>query len=708
MTNTYDTSNEPLGSTAVKVLYNNASNLDDAVNSTERSWVDRPPFQRLRKTLSGMELDFQDSQEARETIFNNFLLSSGYEDLGDYAAGITITAYNQVFRKDGELYGPAASTELPYTTTGVWGDESSKFVSRGDFALRQDLAGTATDKGSVLVGNARKCINASQWGCVAGADISTALQGAANTADLLGWELVMDIPNAIVTGDLVLPQFFNGADCIFTGVHTFIHRARKHARAHSFTCSAMLSSGVWHSQFENINVTARWTIDGYEANWGTFWNTFKNIRCGQIRLNVQYQAVNQNNFLMCLGNDDAGYGVLITDEGSVNIGAYSDAVPLTITSYSQYFIKDAVAYSLKKQYALPFTTTTWAADSAKFVTLGIQEAHNNVFQGCDVSHSGGFYNEVAVRRQVNHIIGGYAEHGAQIIGPWNTFGVNIDGSSPPLVTSRNHVIGQTDQSLATMGDSLSASYNNIAIGGDWQTLDSSGKPPCFSASFAATVQGTLTPTPWGYTGRYGGTFTGSFQYINLKFTSSTGKFSAVIFMEFPTGELPVGLIVDDGTAQSFRTPTECVNEGNGRYLYRISGGCVPNVECTVQFLLTGGTSETRTAFIGAAFVSANKAALMPMFPVPRIAETSFSGGVETKRGQKSQSYVSGGPSFDVSVTYGAQFLASNIGCPSISLMPSSAYRGNASKYEILTATISGFTARVYYTGEWAGDIFWRA
>lgn len=131
MTNTYDTSGEPLGSTAVKVLYNNASNLDDAVNSTERTWVDRPPFRRTRKTFYGMEQDFSE-----------FLLSSGYEFLGDYDADgpLTITKPNQIFTKDGEYWRPGPALELPYTTVNDWVVDQPKFVAVGDAALRQELA----------------------------------------------------------------------------------------------------------------------------------------------------------------------------------------------------------------------------------------------------------------------------------------------------------------------------------------------------------------------------------------------------------------------------------------------------------------------------------------------------------------------------------------------------------------------------------------
>ena len=140
MANTYDTSAYPLGSTSPKVLYNNASNLDDAVNSDADTWIDRPPFGRIRRTWRGME-----------NAFDQFLVSSGYEFIGDYDADgpLTITRPNQIFSKDGEYWRTSATLTLPYTTVNNWVVDQPKFVSVGDAALRQQLS---ADSGASLVG----------------------------------------------------------------------------------------------------------------------------------------------------------------------------------------------------------------------------------------------------------------------------------------------------------------------------------------------------------------------------------------------------------------------------------------------------------------------------------------------------------------------------------------------------------------------------
>lgn len=113
---TYNTGN-PVPSTDPRDLYDNAENLDTAMHSPLPTWVDRKGT--TRTTWSG---------------------ATGYQILGDYAAGLEFTSYNQVFRYLGEFYRPAASTNLPYTTTGTIGTDLPFFVSVGDAVLRGDLA----------------------------------------------------------------------------------------------------------------------------------------------------------------------------------------------------------------------------------------------------------------------------------------------------------------------------------------------------------------------------------------------------------------------------------------------------------------------------------------------------------------------------------------------------------------------------------------
>src|SRR5690625_4870815 len=115
---TYRTGN-PIGSTDPRDLYDNAENLDTAVNDLSRdTWSDRRG--RSRNTMPGTDREYNADQAARDNRCNTFNTCSGYQSLGDYAAGIEITAYSQIVRdSDGEFWRLSGQVQSPYTTTGA-------------------------------------------------------------------------------------------------------------------------------------------------------------------------------------------------------------------------------------------------------------------------------------------------------------------------------------------------------------------------------------------------------------------------------------------------------------------------------------------------------------------------------------------------------------------------------------------------------------
>ncbi|MGX1179400.1 hypothetical protein AB7M31_002468 [Pseudomonas sp. IAP-CY TE4608] len=136
----YNTGNpvEPSGSSDPRDLHDNAGNIDLAGNGNAPVWIDRTGKQRI--SLAGMESQFASDQQDRADAYAHLLEVSTYELLGDYAAGIVIRSYNQLFRKDGTFYRAGAGLSLPYTTTGNWAVEGPSFADVGDFYLRQQLA----------------------------------------------------------------------------------------------------------------------------------------------------------------------------------------------------------------------------------------------------------------------------------------------------------------------------------------------------------------------------------------------------------------------------------------------------------------------------------------------------------------------------------------------------------------------------------------
>ncbi|MDF3842725.1 hypothetical protein P3W55_13495 [Pseudomonas citronellolis] len=167
------------GSVDPRDLVDNAAIIDRWVNDrTITQWRDRFGVQRL--TWNGMEVSFQQAQDdrqdafdaeqaehqadfdaaqaQRESDFNAFLLSSGYQFIGDYDTDgpLTITQVNQIFSKDGEFWRAGAALMLPYTTVNDWATDEANFVSVGDAALRQELA---EDDGANKVGWSRHSLS---------------------------------------------------------------------------------------------------------------------------------------------------------------------------------------------------------------------------------------------------------------------------------------------------------------------------------------------------------------------------------------------------------------------------------------------------------------------------------------------------------------------------------------------------------------------
>ncbi len=92
---TYKTGN-PLGSPAPQDLFDNSQNLDHRENDTEKEiWPDR--FGRDRLTWYGIERKAERQRDVFESRFDNFLRSSGYQDVGVYRQGLEITERNQIF-----------------------------------------------------------------------------------------------------------------------------------------------------------------------------------------------------------------------------------------------------------------------------------------------------------------------------------------------------------------------------------------------------------------------------------------------------------------------------------------------------------------------------------------------------------------------------------------------------------------------------------
>ncbi|MCM2239023.1 hypothetical protein MYF04_05725 [Klebsiella pneumoniae] len=99
---------------------------------------------RFSSQLSAQESTFSESQTDKESRFQQFLLSSGYQFLGDYENGpYVFSELNQYIEYSGNSYRIASASDIGFTTTGTdatsFANDVTHFVLMDGDTLRQDL-----------------------------------------------------------------------------------------------------------------------------------------------------------------------------------------------------------------------------------------------------------------------------------------------------------------------------------------------------------------------------------------------------------------------------------------------------------------------------------------------------------------------------------------------------------------------------------------
>lgn len=131
----YNTGNK-IGSTDPRDLYDNAQNLDNAVNDqTKETWIDR--LKKTRKSWYGMERDFSRLIVELNEEMDQAIINAGYQLIDSFQDGATLTELNQALRwkkpdGDGEYYRwdgefPAGGKVVPPGST----PESTGQVKKG-------------------------------------------------------------------------------------------------------------------------------------------------------------------------------------------------------------------------------------------------------------------------------------------------------------------------------------------------------------------------------------------------------------------------------------------------------------------------------------------------------------------------------------------------------------------------------------------------
>ncbi|MGF5397297.1 hypothetical protein ACQE6R_22605, partial [Klebsiella pneumoniae] len=142
---TYKTKN-PLGSAAVKDLYDNAENVDKFVNDrTKEELEDRLGV--LRKTWHGMEMIFSRFIDYITGRGEQAVAAIGWQELGDWAVGLAVDNRQQIVYYNGSWYKYLGELEhviagdSPENDGGVWSaaNPTGKWSNIGDAALRSNL-----------------------------------------------------------------------------------------------------------------------------------------------------------------------------------------------------------------------------------------------------------------------------------------------------------------------------------------------------------------------------------------------------------------------------------------------------------------------------------------------------------------------------------------------------------------------------------------
>ncbi|HGV1838664.1 TPA: hypothetical protein ACNB31_003616, partial [Escherichia coli] len=193
--------NKPIPSEDPRDLKFNAGKIDEEVNGGADYYTDRFGVQRLTNT--GRNNLFQDAQDDKESRFQQFLLSSGYQFLGDYEDGpFQFSDRNQYIRYDNQYYRLNAATDVGFTTTGTdatsFANDVTHFVLMDGDTLRQNLGSSETGLGASLsmteqgitVQDALRYLTISATGLAA---TDEAIKNAAIAkCELLGMDLVIN------------------------------------------------------------------------------------------------------------------------------------------------------------------------------------------------------------------------------------------------------------------------------------------------------------------------------------------------------------------------------------------------------------------------------------------------------------------------------------------------------------------------------------
>ncbi len=250
-------------------------------------------------------------------------------------------------------------------------------------------------------------------------------------------------------------------------------------------------------------------------------------------------------------------------------------------------------------------------------THGSNEMHANEVYGLNVFKNGsgsnwGLVNDCTVQ-QTNFADVIYFEAGANIVGQWDVWSYQGDAEGLSAVKRRNYLLGAVGVNQRLSADFIPLSVRNLAQGGEWDMLDTSGKPLSLTQSGGASVSVSADSTePSGCGMKYQADFADAFD--NFQFTlqpSGSDRFGICIYYQ-STADFAAVESNDGSGAISHTVTPVVVDSVNNWKLIRIAGPASKTSTTSVTLYGYAGTGgATKTMAIGGFFAGSEKAVRLP-------------------------------------------------------------------------------------------------
>lgn len=448
-----------------------------------------------------------------------------------------------------------------------------------------------------------------------------------------------------------------------TGAFIVLYAQRQYGYVNGMTCEQFKLSGAYNCSVENLRASTSIIVDGFDNTWGVFWCDFKNWDTPSLTVTISKFSVNENTW----------YGGLLRY--------------LHITG-----------------------------DNA---TYAFAECHNNTWDNCDFSNNSlpnfGVLQD-DTKGQVNYLRSCYFENGSQIVGNFHILGMNGDASQPPLTSRFKHILFSDDHIEKNCKDFLSLQVHNLARGGQWDWLDSAGKPPCLTNSGGTAVSVAVDATePNGIGKAYQATFNAAFG--NFQFTvqpNNTDRVAAVVFYKSTSNFLAVE-VSDGSTTTSCGIVSTVVDAGNNWKMLKISAHANKTGLTTITLFaqLTPAVGSP-TFSIGAIFAGQEKAIVFPNrndeFYSLEGANNSFVeavGQAKVQSGSVDQATIGVSP-VNVAITFPEAFAVTPNLVHDFLKTGGTPNTQNLTKSYLTALSTTGATVTVEFAGNWDGRIYWLA